>query len=85
MKHKKTKILWIVIILCFLLMGGPLVILLDHSNIMVGHIPILYLVVFLLWIALCVLTFLGWRMRWGEQEERNEAKGKEKTEEKKKT
>lgn len=83
MKHKKTKILWIAIILCFLLMGGPLVILLDHSNIMIGHIPILYLVVFLLWIALCVLTFLGWRMRWGEQDDEEEVK--EKTEEKKKT
>lgn len=85
MKHKKMKILWIAIILCFLLMGGPLVILLDHSNILIGQIPILYLFVFFLWIVLCVLTFLGWRMRWGEQEEAKDEEGKENTEEKKKT
>ena len=38
-----------------------------HLNI--AHIPILYLFVFALWIALCVLTFIGWRMRWGEKSE----------------
>ena len=38
-----------------------------HLNI--AHIPILYLFDFALWIALCVLTFIGWRMRWGEKSE----------------
>ena len=65
----KMKPLWIAIIICFLLMGGPLIILLDHSGISIAHIPILYLFVFALWIALCILTFIGWRMRWGDEKE----------------
>ena len=65
----KMKPLWIAIIVCFLLMGGPLIILLDHSGISIAHIPILYLFVFALWIALCILTFIGWRMRWGDEKE----------------
>lgn len=68
-KQKSLKSLWIVIITSFLLMGGPLIILLDRSNMSIAHIPILYLFVFSLWIALCILTFIGWRMRWGDKRE----------------
>lgn len=68
-KQKNLKTLWIAIIASFVLMGGPLIILLDHSHLNIAHIPILYLFVFALWIALCVLTFIGWRMRWGEKSE----------------
>ena len=68
-KQKNLKTLWITIIASFVLMGGPLIILLDHSHLNIAHIPILYLFVFALWIALCVLTFIGWRMRWGEKSE----------------
>ena len=68
-KPSKERSLWIAIILCFLLMGGPLVILLDHSSITFAHIPILYLFVFALWIILCILTFIGWKMQWGEKKE----------------
>ena len=68
-KQKNLKSLWIAIIASFVLMGGPLIILLDHSHLNIAHIPILYLFVFALWIALCVLTFIGWRMGWGEKSE----------------
>ena len=66
-EQNNLRNLWIAIIACFLLMAGPLVVLLDHSRISIAHIPILYLFVFALWIALCILTFIGWRLKWGER------------------
>ena len=68
-KQKSLKALWTAIIASFVLMGGPLIILLDRSRLSIAHIPILYLFVFALWIILCILTFIGWRMEWGEKKE----------------
>ena len=66
-KNKSTRKLWAAIGLCFILMISPLVPLLDYSDLNIAHIPILYIFVFVLWVALCLLAFIGWRMRWGEE------------------
>lgn len=67
--NTKIKILWICIIICFLLIGGPLVILIDNSDSTILGMPPIYVFVFIIWIILCILTFIGYKLKWGDKDE----------------
>ena len=65
-KTKKTSKLTAAIIICFLLMGSPLVILVDRSGVSIMNVPLIYIFVFALYIILCILTFIGYKTKWGD-------------------
>ena len=70
----KTKILYISIIACFVLMGCPVVILIDNSGLKFMNIPALYIYIFILWILMCILTFWGYRLKWGDKNDADKNK-----------
>lgn len=69
--NTKIKILWASIIACLVLMVMPPIIKkLDESPLTFIHIPVIYVYVFILWSALCVLTFIGYKTKWGDKRRR---------------
>lgn len=66
-KRSKIGFVWICIILCFLLMASPLVLYLNSLDTLIFGVPPLYAFVFVLWVCLCILTFIGYQLRWGEK------------------
>lgn len=68
-KNLKIKILWLAIALSFFLMCAPAIILVNNSDFTILHIPAIYLYIFLLWNVLNLLTFIGWRLKWGDTDD----------------
>lgn len=66
LQNSKIKALYISIAATFILMGWPLVIFLDKSEIKIMNIPAVYIFVFILWLFICLFTFLGYKMKWGD-------------------
>lgn len=70
MKNNKTiKILYTCIIICFLFIGGPLIIPLNNSSATVFGMPPIYTFVFIIWVILCILTFIGYKLKWGDKDD----------------
>lgn len=64
----KIKALWGAIIFCFILMATPPVIIyLDKNALAFMHIPLIYVYIFILWIIICILTFIGYKLKWGDK------------------
>ena len=55
-------------------MGCPVVILIDNSGLKFMNIPALYIYIFILWILLCILTFWGYRLKWGDKNDADKNK-----------
>lgn len=68
-KSNRIRIVWVCIIACFLLMISPLILYFNKTNAAVCHIPLIYAFVFLIWVILCVLTFIGYKLRWGSKDD----------------
>jgi len=64
-KRNGIKIVWISIIICFVLMCSPLIKLVSESGKMIFGVPGIYMIVFILWVILCILTFIGYKLNWG--------------------
>lgn len=68
-RFNKVKLVWLCIIICFLLIGSPLILLLNKTDSVFFGVPLLYGFVFFIWLLLCVLTFIGYRLRWGQKDD----------------
>lgn len=46
-------------------MCSPLIKLVSESGKMIFGVPGIYMIVFILWVILCILTFIGYKLNWG--------------------
>jgi hypothetical protein len=66
----RIKWIWTSVILLLILIGSPFVALLNRAEPRICGLPFLYAAVLLIWIALCILLFLGYLFVWGDARQR---------------
>ncbi len=64
---KRASFVWVGIMLCLFLMGSPIIVILDHFHCAIWGIPAVYVFPFAVWLILCVLTLIGYILKWGQK------------------
>ena len=72
---KKTFLLWGLIFLGFALIEFPGIFFINRVEPRIFGLPFIYAFTLIIWFFLCILMFIGYKIKWGFEDKGNAKRG----------